>query len=371
MAYPSKRDQIYKALCGEFQEKFLPGAKLPPERDYARQLGVARKTLRFVLDRMEQENRIIRNSHGTFLRDERNCFDSPEQEEPVTILLPCPDYLVVSGYSSSYAHRQMILGAMRAAVESGTYVVTIPVSETNSPEDINWFQLRHLHRDSMVMFSGSWFRNVFPMLAERKCRIGYMANREFSFFSRIPDLTSINCQFADGRTFLYSAVRHLHAEGAERIVYFGSSAADISRIGKDSFLAAVRELNPEYGEAFFQVYDAGTSLPERLELLGKFYEAVKFDALILELNPYREHDFEFDLYEAAGIPLSTKLMITVSDLLHQDNVAKYATVCHYPFMRNSYEMAKFLLSGQTGHIVRSASYLFQNANEFINETKYN
>ena len=64
MAYPSKQDQIYKILCGEFQEKFYPGAKLPPERDYARQLGVARKTLRFVLDRMEQENRIIRNTHS-------------------------------------------------------------------------------------------------------------------------------------------------------------------------------------------------------------------------------------------------------------------------------------------------------------------
>lgn len=99
MAYPSKQDQIYKILCGEFQEKFYPGAKLPPERDYARQLGVARKTLRFVLDRMEQENRIIRNTHGTFLCDERNSgYGYTEQKEPVTILLPCPDYLDVSGY---------------------------------------------------------------------------------------------------------------------------------------------------------------------------------------------------------------------------------------------------------------------------------
>lgn len=255
MAYPSKQDQIYKILCGEFQEKFYPGAKLPPERDYARQLGVARKTLRFVLDRMEQENRIIRNTHGTFLCDERNSgYGYTEQKEPVTILLPCPDYLDVSGYSSSRAHRQMILGAMRAAIESGTHVVTIPVSETNSPEDINWLQLRHLHRDSMVMFSSNWFRNVCPLLVERKCKVGYMSDNEIPFFSKAPDITSINYQRSNAHTFLYHAVKQLYAEGAEKIVYFGSSEAVISRTGKNSFLKALRELNPECRDFHFHVY---------------------------------------------------------------------------------------------------------------------
>lgn len=372
MAYPSKQDQIYKILCGEFQEKFYPGAKLPPERDYARQLGVARKTLRFVLDRMEQENRIIRNTHGTFLCDERNsCYGHTEQKEPVTILLPCPDYLDVSGYSSSYAHRQMILGAMRAAIESGTHVVTIPVSETNSPEDINWLQLRHLHRDSMVMFSSSWFRNVFPLLVERKCKVGYMSDNEIPFFSKAPDITSINYQLSNAHTFLYHAVKQLYAEGAEKIVYFGSSEAVISRTGKNSFLKALRELNPECRDFHFHVYDAKIPLLKRLKLIRKLYETIAFDALILELNPYQEHDYEFDLYEATGIPLSTKLMTTVSGILHQTKVAEHAKVCHFPVMRNSYEMAKFLLSGQRGRLVRSVSCLFQNAKEFINETKYN
>ena len=64
-------------------------------------------------------------------------------------------------------------------------------------------------------------------------------------------------------------------------------------------------------------------------------------------------------------------MTTVSGILHQTKVAEHAKVCHFPVMRNSYEMAKFLLSGQRGRLVRSVSYLFQNAKEFINETKYN
>ena len=46
---------------------------------------------------------------------------------------------------------------MRATIEHGTHVVTIPVSETNLPDEINWLQLRHLCKSSMVMFSNEWF----------------------------------------------------------------------------------------------------------------------------------------------------------------------------------------------------------------------
>lgn len=167
MVYPSKQEQIYRTLCCEFREKFHPGAKLPPEREYAQQLGVARRTLRSVLKRMAQENRIVRNTHGTFLRDERiRYYGHTEWKEPVTILLPCPDYLQISGHSSCYALTQMILGAMRAAIEYGTHVVTIPISETNSPDDINWHQLQHLNKYSNVIFSGSWFQKIFPQSGE-------------------------------------------------------------------------------------------------------------------------------------------------------------------------------------------------------------
>ena len=371
MAYPSKQKQIYSILDNEFREKFYPGARLPSERDYAERLGIARRTLRFVFDRLEEENRIVRNSRGTFLRDERNdAYGRQDVKNPLTILLPCPDYLDASEHSSAYTHSQMILGAMRAAVEAGTHVVTLPVSETNNPEDINWLQLRHLHANSMVMFSGSWFRNVYPLLAERKCRIGCIYGGDNPLFTEKTALTSINCRTSGTRSFLYHAVNHLHAEGAENILYFGSSAADISRTGKSDFLKALREKRLKCEESNFHVYNAQMPLIERMKLLAACYRKQHFDALILELNPYREHDREFDPYELCGIPLSTKLMITVSDLLHQEKIAEHALVCHLPVMRISYEIGKFLLSGNTGHVNREVQYIFQNAKNFIEETNY-
>ncbi len=47
----------------------------------------------------------------------------------------------------------MIRGTISAAVEYGTYVVTIPISETNNPEDTNWLQFKHLRKDNRVIFS--------------------------------------------------------------------------------------------------------------------------------------------------------------------------------------------------------------------------
>lgn len=370
MVYPSKQEQVYRTLCREFREKFHPGAKLPPEREYALQLGVARRTLRSVLKRLAQENRLVRNTHGTFLRDEqiRYC-EHTEQKEPVTILLPCPDYLQTAGHSSCYALTQMILGAMRAAIEYSTHVVTIPVSETNSPDDINWHQLQHLNKYSNVIFSGSWFQKIFPLLAERRCRVGCLDLPENSCISSLPDMTYINYQNASLADFWTDAVRQLHADGAERIVYFGSSAALISQF-RPAFRKAVLDCGLTPDDSQFQVYDEKIPLRQRLALLRKLYRTMAFDGLILELNPYKEHDYEFDLYDETGIPLSTRIITTVSDLLHQPRVAEHAKVCHYPYMRICRDMTKFLLSGQTGQHVRHVCTIFQNAGDFIMETRY-
>ena len=130
------------------------------------------------------------------------------------------------------------------------------------------------------------------------------------------------------------------------------------------------ELNLKSEQVRFHVYSGSMSLPERLRLLGKLYRSLYFDSLILELNPYREHDYEFDLYEETGIPTATKLMISVSDLLHQPRIMEYAEVYHLPVMRFSYEIAKFLLSDQQGCFTRKSQYIFQAAKDFIHETKY-
>ena len=71
MVHPGKQEIIYKIIEEELREKYYPGAKLPSERDYALHLGIARRTLRFVLDRLTEERKIIRNEHGKLSCDEQ------------------------------------------------------------------------------------------------------------------------------------------------------------------------------------------------------------------------------------------------------------------------------------------------------------
>ena len=168
MSYPSKQKELYEAVCAELT-KYGPGTKLPPEREFASRLGVARETLRSALGRLETEQRIVRNNRGTFIRS--STFRN-RSSRPVTLLLPCPDYQLRADRSSVYEHQQMLLGAMRTAIRHDTHAVTIPVSETNDPGDINLTQLRSLQENSVVLFSGDWFRNVAAILADRHCRIG-------------------------------------------------------------------------------------------------------------------------------------------------------------------------------------------------------
>ncbi len=66
MAFPSKQKDIYARLLDDI-ERYRPGAKLPPEREYCRHLKIARETLRHALLRLEKEGRIIRSQAGTFI----------------------------------------------------------------------------------------------------------------------------------------------------------------------------------------------------------------------------------------------------------------------------------------------------------------
>lgn len=374
MVHPGKQETIYQIIAEELREKYYPGAKLPSERDYALRLGVARRTLRFVLDRLTEERKIIRNTHGTFRCDgQTESHPSSVQKEPLTILLPCPDYLAVSGYSSTYTHQQMIQGAMRATVEYGTHVVTLPVSDTNDPDQINWLQLRHLQKDSLVMFSGSWFQKIFPLLTERKCRIAYIAddkNKGLYHCFQQPELSWISCRSHKLHNFLNPAAKQLYTDGARKILYFGSNVADVSLYGENAFHLACRELKLNYSNSLFQVYPAELTRPERLRILRRLYREHHFDGLILELNPCKEQETEFDFYEEAGIPVSVRMVTTPSDLLHQPKIVEYARICHLPILKPSYQMAKFLLSGEKNQIIQENRYEFPPAKEFIMETRF-
>ncbi len=365
MAYPPKIEKLYCKIKTLLSEQYFPGAKLPCEREFAPQMGVSRKTLAKVLSRLAEEHKVMRDNTGTYVYQEKKSpFFRKEEQEPVSILLPAPDYTLACDFSSRYAHDRTIQGALKAALKYGARVVTVPVTESNNPDEINYSQLRGIHSGSRVLCNSSWFWKIFPLLYASRCRIGFLGLSRDSLKSA-PETTDFMA-FCPGNlteSFLNGGIRLLRDAGAGNILYFGSGAADVSLYGRPYFNRTLEELRLPPGE--FVVFDASISLPERFLSLKRLFSQRKYDGLILELNPFREHDWDFDFYEETGIPENLPMITTVSDLIFQDKVALHANVGHFPIMKYIFEATEFLLSEEHGHFFRDAVYEFPGVQEFM------
>lgn len=176
MAYPAKRHELHRRLKAELSGSGArPGGRLPTERDWARELGVTRRTLRFVLDKLEAEGVVERfKSRGTFISGGRS---SRRDVQQLNVLLPCAEYLTASG-PYAFLHRKLFQGAMRGAVEAGAQLVTLPVFRQNNPDIPDWDVLEHLNSESRVVMLGCWYKPIFPFLRERGCKVGILAGVE-------------------------------------------------------------------------------------------------------------------------------------------------------------------------------------------------
>ena len=343
--HPSKQKELHVAVFREIQNGF-PGMRLPAERSFAARLGVARKTLRFTLARLEEDGIITRNPFGTFIRESKT-IRRTEPSEPVTVLLPCPDYMMVTPSCIAYSHREMILTASLIANRHGTYAVTLPVSDSNDPSRINWHQLRHLHSGSLIFFNGGgWFKNVFPLLAERGCRLGIIAS-DLKSFPRCFKERNTDGMIVNNRKLWYfpaSAAKWLYGLGARKILYFGSDAAVASRVSFEAFEKVLRGLGLPT-EGMFRVFPSSLTLRERLQLLGRNFREKKPDALVIELNPYPLNEQESDFYETTELPRSVRIVTPQNHLLNQSEFAEHA----YVLANNSAEsLVEFLLSNRHG-----------------------
>ena len=365
MAYPPKIEKLYCRINALLSEQYFPGAKLPCEREFAPQMGVSRKTLAKVLQHLAEEHKVIRDNTGTYVyRENMNPSFRKEEQEPVSILLPVPEYTMACDFSSRYAHDRTIQGALKAALKHNARIVTIPVTDNNNPDDISYSQLRGIHPGSRVLCNSPWFRKTFPLLYGSRCRMGFLGISRDSLKS-VPETTDFMA-FCGGNmieSFLKGGIRLLRDAGAGSILYFGSDAADISLCGQPYFNRTLEERRLPPGK--FVVYDSSVPLPERLLSLKRLFAQRKYDGLILELNPFREHDWDFDFYAETGIQESLPMITTVSDLIFQDKVVRHAKVGHYPIMKYSFEATEFLLSGEHGHFFRDVGYEFPSVREFM------
>ena len=319
MPFPSKQKELYKKLQEEL-EGYAPGKKLLPERELAQKMGVARMTLRETLNVFVQEHKIIRKRTGTYILDQESgeLPSASQKNKNIYILLPCPDYSVSSGYFSYLVTTECIRGAMKAAVRYGSQVITIPVSQTNEPEEIDWNQLSLLKRDNIVLFAGDWYKNLLPVLVERGCRIGAI----------LPQMEE------DLEYLLQDAENYLIFKRPMLANYLPEVLSDLKEKDCRKPLLFTREKfsmlfpHPEWnlmnhleeirksfspGELQFHICENQTSFVEQCAMVQELFEKEPFDALIFDSES--ELGQTVNLRKLCNLPEDLPIYVRGRDLL--------------------------------------------------------
>ena len=368
MPLPSKQKMIYSYLLKMFRTEISGDGRLPSEEELAKRIGVARRTLRYTLSRMENEGLLIRTNHGTFLREK-----FPKRENPITVLVPCPDYQTASGYWSSYLIHQMILGAVETAVKAGTYAVTLPITMTNDPNDFSMSQFQHLNRESRVMVCGlDWFPALSRILNEHHCRCGIISHSAAPMELFAEYGTPLCNYYNDDRICLRKAVRQLADDGAGRIVYFGRDSTGISKTGKRYFMEACAELDLECSENSFELFPTSLSYHQILARLRELYRKTRFDGLffnIFDSITYHQLPRGLDFFRETGIPHQTKMILEFGDLLRYPDLPVNTRVLYRPQREMSVKLAEFVLSNEKGQFSRKYEYEFPLLKDFLDWEK--
>ena len=255
MPLPSRQKELYEKVRQDLREKFSPGMTLPTEPAYACMLGCGRTTLRKVLTRLQEENLIRRTHRGTFVLDpsapvppEIPGTGKREEERPLFMLIPCTQYTEKVDDFSLRIHHLVMAGAMREAINGGSRLVTLPVSESNKSNGIECIdfalpQLKSLRKGDKVIFFGRWFRRILPVLAEKGCRVAYISQMPYPFEERIKGLdTAAAFTGYSTSAFIAAGLEELKKRGRKSVqcVYFSLDEEEHNGVEKAffSFLAA-------------------------------------------------------------------------------------------------------------------------------------
>ncbi len=375
MAYPSKQSGLYQVVVEDIRKRFYQGAKLPPERVYSKILGVARETLRHCLLRLEEERRIVRCVAGTFVAGDskKEIFFNRQKTQTIHILLPCPDYTVRAGTVSVELVQWLIRGAMRSAIRHGAQVVTIPVSDTNDPADINWNQLSAFRRNDIVLFVGDWYRKLYPFLGERKCRVGFVLPHS----EKIPSCfieNHLDCR-GYSRPFLANYLpevfAHLSMRKVEKTAILLREQYSLLFQGKDVFrksLQSALKNIPSLGTTEIFICDANASLAEQCRFFRNVCAGKKFDAVIFdaEVMPEKPHSLHRALYLPDSVSLYVKNKLFLTGTEKQRGNIFYS---RSPLLECGMELAEYFLAGNRKEPeILDFSHIIMNEKEAQNET---
>ena len=376
MPFPSKQVELYQKLT-EVLARYKAGSKLPPERELAKMLGVARMTLRETLDVLVQERRITRKRTGTFVLDRESgeLPSIPQKNKNVYVLLPCPDYSAILSDHAYKIATESIRGAMKAAIRYGGQVITIPVSPTNDIEKIDWDQLSMLRKGDIVLFVGDWYRMLLPLLAERGCRIGAILP------GLEPETEEQLEKISNYRIFKRPMLANYLPEVLTDIKQRGKHAPLL--FGRDNFsmffehpvwnLLEHQQEIQEYiapDKIKIEVCPKKTSFVEQCAMIWECYEKEPFDALIFdaETAPGRT----VSLRKLCNLPEDVLIYVRGIELLGTGKDSRKNVFYSKPaFMECSQELTEQLLTmPETGNKIYDFKHIITEGETIWKENQY-
>ncbi len=315
MRTPKKSRELYETLKEQIRGGVLPpGTLLAREVEMAGEFGVARDTLRSALRELEADGLIRRiRGQGTFVA----ALDKPLT---VTYLLPCADYEKASGISSRRTHSEMLFGLLQAAANSNCKIEALPLTATNDPKDINWGLLADLDDNSRVILVGEWFKEVFPLLLEKNCRVGLIWYEGCAWQPFLERWQIWETNRSDG---LLQLIALLTKRGRRKIAISklsNSSAHDILGI---------------------QEIATGDEIGKIRRELGKH----DFDALIVDNAIIHNFDSRRSLHENFGLPENIQIVLADRNC-YEDVITRETASVYYPYQEVARRMLAELLPGR-------------------------
>lgn len=296
MRTPQKSNSICKLLRERIMTRYyLPGEQLPHETDLASELGISRNTLRAALSGLEEEQLLKRiKGKGTFVA---------EREKPlITLLLPCENFLLQES-RSAYILRQIYTGVFRAVRDFDCRLETIAVSATNTPTDITPGCLDSIGKDSLVIFSSTWFESIFQQIHERGAKISLLDAQllrptlfPFTGEWNIVDFNSC------GET--RQAVELLYQTGARRIAFASEFIRRKGYPTLEGYQTAIRSA----GLPDLSVQLNRDEQPENIRRIRNVHKKSAFDALIISAVCCPEDCRS--LHEYLDLPENVRIFVT-------------------------------------------------------------
>ena len=341
MRDPVRRLKLYEALKADIASgAYLPGSFLPNEFELAEKYGYSRDTVRSMLAMLE-DDKLVELLKG---KGRRICPGNVKKAQvPLTFLLPCPDF-----FSETFSHvsaqnaRRLLKGVSQIAFEYDCRVETVPVSPTNNAHEIDWRKLDFVNADSRLILSGYWYRDLFPLLLERGCRVAFV-NPQDAGLKHHEDFVN-KCLIITLNVFgaAEAAVEFLCRQGCRRIALFHRYISEPEHPVMDGYLAGLRKCGLTFS-AWHEPPEAHLKLQDVKSRLKCFYrQSGGFDGLFIDPGLAVELHLH-NLYQELGLDEDIKIIVS-SDADNNQWIAPPLTSTAFPYEEIGRIAAQRLLS---------------------------